>query len=281
MNMILRKTSMLLAFILLAATVSAVIIEPDKLVFENVLNYGYAEKIITIKSPGSVSLSATEPINKWLSFEPVGESDFKVIVKPLDAPLGTYQGYIIVNTISPGNDLTTAVSTADHLKTTIIITDEQITQANVKDVVIKDIELNNPIKILVTIENQGNSYLLPYFEASILDTNKNLLYFIASQEKTLNPSSTDIHEALIPNNLAIGKYYADVKVYADDMLLRKHLLSFDVVKPGSLPAEKEEISIKIHPAPVPLSVNWAVIVVWILILAFVIWKIARNRPKKK
>jgi hypothetical protein len=280
-----------LVFILLTATVSAVMIEQKELNFENILQYGHAEKIVKISSdrtePVQITLSATEPIKEWISFDPASAhvnlgapAEFKVIVEPLDASLGVYQGYVIVHVLSSGNALTTTVATATDIKTTVGITDEEITQSNVEEVIVKDFEVGNPLKISILIENKGNMPVLPYFEMNILDINKeNVLQTFVSEEKTLNPASLGLIEEEISNELSIGKYYADIAVKANGMILREHLLSFFVVEPGKIPVE-ESPHIQIQPAPIPLSSGWIVIAAWAVLLILVVWVIKKEKKKR-
>ena len=288
-----RKFALIfLVFVLLATTVSAVTIEQKELDFENIRQYGYAEKIIKISSEGAepvqVSLSATEPIKKWITFEPESEYvsreapvEFKVGVNPSDASIGIYQGYMIVNAIASGNALTTTISTAVDIKTTVRITDEEIMQANVEEVVIEDFEVGQPLKISILIENKGNIAMLPYFEMNILDVKKeNLLLAYTSEEKTLNPSSFGLIEQEVPNELPVGKYYADINIRADGMLLRKHLLSFFIAEQGMIPEKQEPAAVETTLAPIPLSANWIILIVWALILVFIVWIIAKHNSKK-
>jgi len=280
----------LLSFILLVSVVSAVTIEPSELKFENVLDY--AEKTITITSDKSIqiSLSATSPFKDWITFSPKtfninhnSPVKVKVIVQPNITKTGTYQGFIVVNTISEGNELTSSVSTATDLKTTIGITDEKIIQASVKDLVMKNIEINNPLKPIIKVQNQGNIELKSFFTIEILDTPNKTIKKAQSEKTSILPLSTKTLELEIPNKLTLGEYYANIKVYAGEMLLRKHSLSFNVLKPGEIPY-KNESSIVVHPEKIPLSTGPLIILIWIIILLFVIYKISKfkhSKSKKK
>jgi len=283
-----------LAFILLTATASAITIttSSNELKFENILDYGYAERTIKITSdstePLLISLSATEPIREWLSFEPESSyaslgnpAEFKIIVKPVNALLGIYQGYVIINARSGGNKLTASVATATDLKTAIMITDEEVSQVNVEEVIVKDIEAGNALKVSILLENKGNMPMLPFFEIDILDVNKsNVLQSFTSEGRTLPSSSLGLIENEISNNLPVGKYFARIKVHANGSILREQLSSFLVVEPGKMPV-KEEPMIKVQPMPITLGANWIVLTGWALILVFVIWTIKKSRSGKK
>ena len=221
-----------------------------------ILYQQYSEKIIKVSSdriePVQVTLSATEPINSWLSFEPATfpinrdtTAEFNVIIEPSNAPLGLYQGYIIINTISEGNELTTAVVTSLDLETTIKITDQEITQAVIKDVVIQNIEQNNPIKVSVILENQGNIMISPFFQINILNSDKSqILKSAVSKEKTILPSVTDSIELEMPNDLGLGAYWAQITVFLEDgWITGKQLIKFNIVEPGALPSEEKPLPI--------------------------------------
>jgi hypothetical protein len=289
--MLLRKLIFLVLLILLTTTVSAVTIttQPDKLVFDNVLINGYSEQIIKVSSdrpePVQVSLSATEPIDSWISFEPVSASvnkdspaEFKVIIKPTSAQLGIYQGYIIANTLSEGNEFTTAVSTALDIETTIKFTDNEITQAEIENIVIKA-EQNSPIKVLVTVQNQGNIEITPFFQIDLLNSDKSqVLSSMFSQEKLILPYSTDVIELSVPDNFALGTYWAQITLFLEnEWVAGKQSIKFDVVKPGTLPKEELPVYKK---EPIPLSMSPVIIIVWVLILIFIVWKISKVRYKK-
>jgi len=291
-----KKLIFLVLLILLTTAVSAVTIttQPDKLEFENVLINGYSEQIIKVSSdrPESVrvSLSATEPINLWLSFEPVtalvskdSPVEFKVIVNPTSAQLGIYQGYVIINTLSEGNELTTAISTALDLETTIKFTDNEIIQAIIKDVDIKA-EQNKPIKVSVAVQNQGNIDITSFFQINILNSDKSIaLYSSTSEKKSILSSGTENIELDIPNNLDLGAYWAEITVFLDGgWVIGKQLIKFNVVEPGTLILEEEEKeTIKARPTPIPFSTSWVIIIVWVLILVFIAWKISKVKYKKK
>ncbi len=283
-----KLLSYILILIFLTSSVSAFNIEPSELKFENVLDH--AEKSIKISSEKSlqISLSATEPFKDWITFSPnsfnINQNspvEVRVIVQPpKNISLGKYQGFIVVNTVSQGNELTSSVSTAADLKTTIEITEDKIIDADVKNVIINDIEINNPLKISIKVQNQGNIELKSFFTIEILDTSNNSIKKAQSEKTSILPLSTKILELEVPHNLETGKYYTNIKAYAGEMLLRNHLLSFNVLKPGAIPP-KNESSIVVHPEKIPLSTGPLIILVWIIILLFVVYKISKFKHNKK
>lgn len=282
-----RFTVAFLIIVLFTTTVSAAIIttEPSELFFENVLSNGYAEKIITIESDGKAecSFSATGIIKDWISFEPetiltteTEPGKVKVIVQPpANTSLGIYEGYIIVDTVSTGSKLTGAMTVSTSLKTRIKITDREIRQAIVKNLTISDTQQGSPIKVLAAVANEGNIKANIEVYAVILDNNQeevtsrsNLTYVLPSAISSIDTS--------IPNNLEIGEYTADVTILLDGLLLRKDLYPFKIIEKGAVP--EEPVIFKEEPA-VPLAANIAIILLWVFIFLFIVWKVAK--PKKK
>lgn len=292
--MVVKKLILLVLLILLTMAVSAITIttEPEELIFEDVLPEGYAEKTIEIKSDGpdpvQISLSATDLIRDWVSFEPASAfvsnnppAEFKIVVEPSSADIGIYEGYIIINALSTGNEITSAVLSAISLKVRIEVTEEEITQANIRDVVIKNTKKNSPIEVMVTIENQGNKEISPFFKIDILDANKSMV--IKSKEsikKRLFPFSTDVIRLDIDNDLSLEEYWAEVVIYLeDDWVLGKRLIKFSVVeKEAKYFVEKPAV---FKDEPIPLGVNWVMILALVFILIFVVLKIKNNKSPDK
>lgn len=295
MNLKKFKLIFLVLFILLSTLISAVTIttEPEELFFENVLVYGYAEKIVKINSdstePIRVSLSATEPIEEWMNFESYSAyaskgspAEFKVVVHPPEMPVGQYQGFIIINVLSEGADITTAMVTAISLEITVDVTDEQIIQARIKDVVVRDIKENNSINILVEIENEGNVDVESSFKIDILDRSKGqILKSLSSKKKRLPSSSTQDIKINIPNDLALGAYWAEIKILLDDdWIIGKRLVKFRVIEDAELPVEQEPV-ILAEEEPIILSLNLVILVLWAVILIFFMWIIDKSKPGKQ
>lgn len=291
--MVSKKIIFLLMFILLSSAISAfnITTDPEELIFEDILDGGYAEKIIKIRSdsgqPAQITISASEPISSWISFEPASASatgdspaEFKIIVKPSGSALGTYQGYLIISTFATGNEITGAVSSTKTVNMVIELTDQQIMQAGVKDVVIGDTEENSPIKALVRVQNQGNIALTPLFQLDILDVSRSqVLKSADSGKKTILPYSTDVIEVDLPNDLPLGSYWAQVTTtLGDRWIIGKRLIKFNVVEMGTL--QEEEKPIVLEAELMPLSLSWTMLITWVAILLFVMWVIGKKKRIK-
>ncbi len=291
--MIQKRIPFLVLLILLSSYAYAVniITEPEELIFENVLNNGYAEKILKVKSdspePTEVVISTSDLIHPWIKSEPRSAyvtnssfTEFKVMIRPTEAFLGVYEGFLIINAFPSGNQITSVVSSAKTLKTTVEVTDQEIMQAEIEDVSVPATEEKSPIRASVTVQNQGNIAISPLFKINVLDASKNqILKSDNSEKRTLLPYSTDIIELSMPNDLPLGTYWAKVTTYLDDSwVLSKRLIRFDVVEQGTLPIKKPVI---LETEVIPLSSSWSILLMWFAILVFIIWVIARKRSFEK
>ncbi|MBD3249283.1 hypothetical protein GF336_04525 [Candidatus Woesearchaeota archaeon] len=275
--------------VLLSAAVSAISIEPSELIFEDVLQDGYAEKILTVSTdsykPVQLTLSATEPIKEWISFDPSSDSvsagspiDIKVMLNMTDSQLKKYKGYVIVNSYSSNNEVTTAMSQVFEIRTSIDVSKNLIEQANVANVVLDDTEQGMPLTASVTVENQGNSMIEPFFSISVLDSGKKEVFSAGSKKKSLLPYSKGMINISLPSGLAFGEYNADIEVHAGDMLLSRQTRVFNIVEKGSVPKQEEKIS---DDQMIPLSTNWIILAVWGIIFVFIVSRITKSKLKKK
>lgn len=281
--------------ILLAVTVSAneINITPSKLFFDNVLMNGYAEETIRIATDSTetvqITFYASEPIKPWISFEPSfahfnknNPVEIKVIVKPFNNSLGKYQGFILINSLSGKSKITSATITSLTIETTVKLTDKEITQAIIDDIIVKDVEKNNPIKVLVKIKNQGNIGISPYFNIDILNLDKGkVLKSATSKEISILPFASDSIKLDLENNLNLGIYWARVSVLSEEgLFIGKQLIKFNVVKPGTLPLEEEPVYI-FQEEPIPLGMSGIFIVVGFVILLLIIRQIVKKNVKEE
>lgn len=277
-------------FVLLATYASSVEIStnPSEIYFNDVLAAGYAEKTITIKSDSSkpleVMISAPGSIKEWFMFEPEAASvskgspvEFKIITRPPpETHTGLYETYLIISTVSTGNELTTAVTTAKSLKTIIEVTDEEIIQAIVDDVFI-NAEKDKTIGISVKVQNKGNIGIIPFFKIEILNISEdNTLKHDYSNKKVIPPFSTDIIKLDIENNLPLGEYKAEITTFlSDNWIVGKRSFKFNIGE------SSQEEKVVLKEKPTSLSTDWTILFVWAGILVLTTWIISRNKRKER
>jgi len=244
--------SLSLAFLMPLSLAVSVGVSPGILPFEDMLRGGYAEKYITISTSSDETLSiSTETAGDfadWISFEPTGgftipprsRYKLKVIAQPpSDVPNGVYEGTVTVvarikTSEVEGSGVT--VGAAAAVRTSIVITDEQIRDYKVNEISVKDTEEGHPIEFRVSVVNLGNVRLTPRIHIDILDRDKiGAIKSVDFEEVEVLP--TKGHQLLIKvptEDLEIGQYWAEVTSYLDQKIIKEELLTFDFLERGAL-----------------------------------------------
>ncbi|MCK4589851.1 MAG: hypothetical protein KAT77_05375 [Nanoarchaeota archaeon] len=263
--------------------------QPQEIKFENILINGYTEKTITVftDSPENidVSLMASGIFENWITVEPINlkinannPGKFKIKIQPQTDRLGTYQGMIIINAIYTGNQLTSAITSATNFNFEITLTEKEIIQAKINDIIVNNVELNQPIITKMYLLNNGNKEVNLLFEIDLLDQNQNHLKSIS--ETIAVPPSTDEREATFTfdNDLPVGNYYLTGKVLLNDYLVSQQTAPFKIVEPGNLPQEQQPIT-QVKEA-IPLSTAPTMIVFLFIVLIVAYFGIKRKRESK-
>jgi len=285
-----RKFIVLFLFILILPLASAfqITVEPSEINFKNVLPDGYAEKKIIITTDSSenidISLAPSGIFEKWISVEPPlaaidknNPAEFLLQLNPQQAQLGDYQGLIVANAITGGNQFTSTVSSAASIDVTVSITKKEIIQAQVTDISISNIEKKQPINIKFYILNTGNTEISPQFQIELYDAQKNLLDTL-SQTNMFYPSSDEQEITMtFNNNYPVGEYQIISRVFHNDYLISQQTVPFPIVEPGNLVKEPEPAA---REETIPLSTAPTMIMFLIIITIFIYFGIKRIRKKK-
>jgi hypothetical protein len=180
-------------------------------------------------------------IESWIKFEPGKEFIFPkgqqrktvkaIITVPNDAELKNYKGFLRIKA-SSADAAASGVSIVKgaRMEVTLVTTSINISVLNIKNLVIPDVDFKEPIKLLVTVQNNGNTEIAPSkIILEIQDLNKKV---IETQEVTklekVAPNTTKEITAEFKNNLNGSENFGIVKVYLDDKLLRSDRLVFRV-----------------------------------------------------
>jgi Bacterial SH3 domain len=177
----------------------------------------------------------------WIKFEPgkdfiFPKGDHRKIIKaiinvPQNAEFKNYKGTLRIKASS--TDTTNSgvsIVKGARMEVTLVTTSINIDGLNIKGLNIPDVDFQKPIKLLVNIENNGNTEVAPSkIILEIQDLAKNT---IETQEvtklKKVEPNSTKEITAEFKNNLDSGEYFALIKVYLNDKLLRSDRLVFKI-----------------------------------------------------
>ncbi|NIO21308.1 MAG: hypothetical protein GTN76_11375 [Candidatus Aenigmarchaeota archaeon] len=226
-------------------------ISPADLYFSNVLKNGYAEKTIAVstssETPVKFTVAASGSIKDWIEFDPsedleVSKNSMKritVIVKPPgNVANGVYGGSIVVSTepSEPEGGIGVGVTTGAASGISVEITGEEIKRARVENVKVKDTEEDYPVEFSVSILNDGNVIITPLIQIEITGKGEtNVLKSTSHSQTDILPTKMKIIRIKMDtDDLDIGEYAGDVKVFLDDEKLYEQTLSFHVFEKGTL-----------------------------------------------
>jgi len=226
----------------------------------------FEQKITLLRSSADEELVANVVINApeisdWISIEggntfdlPKGKLQIPMIVKvdvPTDAELDVYRGYINVK-ISPKDDKASGVAIALGARIEIDLTVSNLTifDFKIKKIDISDFEqLSFPwnmkifswffyrLRAVMTLENLGNSKTAPSrVHVDIMDLAKrNILASIDDKSfKDVDSFTTSDIEATFPVKLEPGEYWAKIKVYKDNDIMKAEDRTFTIYPSGGM-----------------------------------------------
>jgi hypothetical protein len=206
---------------------------------------GYSEQslIISIDEEGifDVNVIPSGNIAEWISFDSrkmeVSKNqplELKIVVEPSkSASNGFHEGTLIV-TLTNRNAPIVNPEKEDFytIEIYVDITDSIIKQAKVSDIYVGNIKEGELINVGVDFTNEGNVEVKPKVILKILDKYDNVLQTLDEEYINIMPSKKESFELSFENKLNADQYWANVKVYIDDNLLREEKLSFDILKEG-------------------------------------------------
>jgi archaellum biogenesis ATPase FlaH len=240
----------LLILLLAASDACAIGVSPAKIVADNLIRGGYAEKTILISTAGSDSLTvrieAGGDARSWISFEPnesqltvSREAPLPVVVKvnvPNTVQNGYYEGTVIISTMYRG-DAAATMSEARFMAGLIVrvqlnVTGDEIRGYDVKSVLVKDTEQNQLLEVSLVVGNTGNVIVTPRIRVSLLDSEKKETgKFIDYSDTTIPPTVEKHFTVKMPTKgIGTGLYYA--KVTSDNS--EEYTIPFQILRPGTL-----------------------------------------------
>jgi hypothetical protein len=154
-----------------------------------------------------------------------------IITVPNNAELKNYKGTLRIkaSSMESANSGVSIVKGA-RMDVTLVTTSINLELLSVRGLKIPDVDFQKPIKLLATIQNNGNTETAP--SKIILEIQDLTQKSIETQEVTkldkILPNITKEITAEYKNNLNSGEYFGIVKVYLNDKLLRSDRLVFRV-----------------------------------------------------
>jgi len=181
----------------------------------------------------------------WFTFNPGKEFIFakgenrktvKITVSvPKNANLKNYKGVLRIkaSSVDSANSGVSIVQGA-RMEVNLVTTSINLDLLNIKGLNMPEAEFQKPLKLLINVENNGNTEIAPSkIILEIEDLNKNTIETqeVAKLEKVSANTTKEI-TAEFKNTLNSGEYFGIVKVYLGDKLLRSDRLVFKV---GAVP----------------------------------------------
>lgn len=233
-------------------------ISPSDWIEKNALRGSRIEKTFTLSRSNPdedlyFKAAIEGEIKDWIKIEkgldfvmPKGEQQFpvKVIIDvPQDAEYRNYQAEIRLKSESKSKETSgmgSSVLLNALIRINLIVSQKQVLDYEILQITIPKQEEGNPINVLLKIWNRGNVEAKPtrltidffdkYNQAKI--DSKDLTDF--SNIKAVAAFSEGEIKLEIPLQLGIEQYWAKVKVYQDEKVLKSEEITFDVVEKGSL-----------------------------------------------
>jgi len=195
--------------------------------------------------------------SSWFSFSPssqfiitkgVQRYPLHVIVDvPEDAPYQSFDGAIRVKAspvIQGENAGGVAVVKGARLEVALVTTELSITDFTVRSLKLNSPKQNEDLVLEITLENTGNTNTTPTSATiDIRDLNDAAVKTITSTTfngEVLPGETGTMTVAFTPGELEVSEYFADVKVYLDDNLLREDTLVFAVTKGDEVSTESAQ-----------------------------------------
>ena len=239
----------LLAIILPIVDAVSIGVSPGNVMFDNMLKGGYAERTVKVTTNSNediiARLDVSGEIADWLRLEPDNKTfmlssakpyELKLIIEtPDDARSDSYSGNVEFIIESFGDISGRAggfVKPGVRLIIGAVVSDREIRTCNSGAFDFDDIEIGFPLKLSLTVANDGNVRIKPKISFDIWDQNQEKL--IMSDEFTgseILPTTKEKITKTIPNSLDVGQYWANADV---DECGSSSLLTFSVVEKGGI-----------------------------------------------
>ena len=239
----------LLAIILHIVDAVSIGVSPGNVMFDNMLKGGYAERTVKVTTNSNediiARLDVSGEIIDWLRLEPNNKTfvlssakpyELKLIIEtPDDARSDSYSGNVEFIIESFGDISGRAggfVKPGVRLIIGAVVSDREIRTCNSGAFDFDDIEIGFPLKLSLTVANDGNVRIKPKISFDIWDQNQEKLVMSESfSGSEILPTTQEQITKTFSNNLEIGQYWANVDV---DECGSSSLLTFSVVEKGGI-----------------------------------------------
>lgn len=182
----------------------------------------------------------------WIKFDPGTEFIFAkgetrktvkaTVSVPNNAELKNYKGFLRIKASSMDSTSSgVSIIKGARMEVNLVTTSLSVDILNIKGLNIPDVDFQKPIKLLVNVQNNGNTDISPSkVILEVQDLNKNTIETqnVTKIEKVSSNTTKEI-TAEFKNDLNSGEYFGNVQVFLGDKLLRSDRLVFKI---GPAPA---------------------------------------------
>ncbi|HQA87955.1 MAG TPA: SH3 domain-containing protein [Candidatus Dojkabacteria bacterium] len=221
-------------------------------------------------------------ISSWFTYYPSqnfkfkrGETTtkFKITVKvPNDAKYQNYNGVFRVTATPSGADIKgVAIAQGVRLDSGLIVTEANQKLLSITAIKALDSILNEPIKIEITVRNDGNVEVSPTVKVKVMNLNMEMLeeHEISNLE-AIKPNETKTIIAQFKTNVPTGEYFLEVTALLDGQELRKERVVFTIKNvPTQQPTKNEEKATFIGSLSNDIQKIWPYILIPIIIFIII------------
>ena len=250
-------TLILYAFIivtLLSTGVIAIGVSPPRVIVDSMSRGASVERTVYVSGLNGgeeVVITFDGEISDWISVDkgsmfvfPEGAKSVPIvftIAVPDDAANGQYSTGAVIRAgappVSETGGAVSSVSAGVSLSFSVDVTGDQVEDYLVTDVRIPDAEVDDPIQVVLTIENKGNVQARPsMISIEVVDQFKQRRFTESvGGMQLVPPYTTGKSIAQIPHTLPTGQYWADVEVFGKDgRLYEESNIAFEIVNQDEL-----------------------------------------------
>jgi hypothetical protein len=155
-----------------------------------------------------------------------------VITVPQNAPYKSYEGYLNVKVGGVGKTSGVTVVEGVAISVNLSVTKEKISKMLIRKIEIPTTEEGKPIRLLVSIENQGNQEIKPDKFSLLVKNSFGIEVMNSEYTKLANVSPGKLEDAVaeFENKLTKGEYKADVSITYNGQEIKKGTIAFRVEK---------------------------------------------------
>jgi hypothetical protein len=217
----------------------------------------HVEQQITVSrsDPDEELIAVIEPdlgeMNEWFTFVPGREfvlpqgqqqvSITAIIDVPEDVEFKQYKGFLRVKAAPRQQPLGVSIVKGARLEVGLVASEFDVRQLLVRMISANEPKVNEPLELLMRIENTGNTDIAPtQVKIDFYDLGDSLISSITESDLDVVPAY-EIEDVVtrVLHDLPAGEYFADVRVFLGEEVLREERIVVNVDGPVPTPDVKK------------------------------------------